>query len=154
MQPRLIEKVWKGKLGKITFACTAVHQCQSEADISLWHSLLPVSPCAHCFSEGRCCLYSERPTDDFWQPERLCLSQGVVRQHDWASSCPCRPVQHLPLHPRSSLIAFFLIGCLTNQQIDHVCCANRWRAEVIQRAEKKPATGSWLGRRREHDSPL
>lgn len=68
MQPWLIERVWKGKLGKITFACTAVHQCQSKADISLRHSLLPVSSCAHCFSEGLYGLYRERPRDYYVCP--------------------------------------------------------------------------------------
>lgn len=154
MQPRLTVRVCKGELGKVTFACTAVHQCQSKAQ---FHFGIP------CFQSAHVPTASQKGSAAF-----TVKGQGMISGSQRARVCPRvwldNVIEQAPAlagqsdtllsipTPPSSL--FFLIGRLTNQQIDHVCCANKWRAEVIQRAEQKPATASWWGRRREHDSLL
>lgn len=128
-----------------------MHQCQSRAEFHFSILCFQVSPCAHCFSEGLSCLYSERPRDDFWQPES-CLSKGVVRQCDWASSCPCWPVQHSPLHFHSSLIAFFF-NWVSNKSANWSCLLRKqmkgWR-DTKGRAE----ANDWKLMRKEEGAQL
>lgn len=138
-QPWLVERGWKGKPGKTTPAHRAGHQHHRKAKVLLCHSLPWVSPCAHCCSEG----LTAFQRGDLWQSESPCLCKGVVRQRNWASSLRSQACPAPCSHPHSSLVTSFWIGFLTNQQTDHVYCANRWRAELIQWAEQQPATGTW-----------